>query len=254
MAAPGTAPLLADLTILDAVAVLAFLAIWLSYNALFDGWLRRPNSINAKMIAVREGWMIRLLKRENRIVDATLIGHSIRSATFFASTTILVIAGLIGVIGAAESVHGATVELSVLLQGSSQALFELKVLLLISIFVYAFFKFTWAIRQFNYFSAIIGSAPDVDAAPVDRQLARRMALILSHAVWQLNAGIRAYYFAVAALGWLIHPAFFIAMTVLMTLVLIRRQLLSPTSRGLVDHVAALSRGHEQDPANHSSGN
>ena len=244
--------MLADLTILDAVALLAFLFVWFTYNALFDGRLRRPNSINAKMIAVREGWMIHLLRRENRIVDATLIGHSIRSATFFASTTILLIAGLIGVIGAAERVHGAAANLSVLLQGSSQALFEIKVFLLISIFVYAFFKFTWAIRQFNYFSEIIGSAPDANPASVDREAARRMGLILSHGVWQLNAGIRAYYFALAAFGWFIHPVFFITMTMLMTLVLVRRQLFSTTSRGIVDHVAALSPEPAQDLAKRSS--
>ncbi len=235
-----TLPLPADLTTLDAIALLAFLAIWLTYNLLFDGWLRRPGSINAKMIAVREVWMIRLLRRENRIVDATLIGLSIRSATFFASTTILVIAGLIGVVGTAERVYGTTAKLSVLLQGSSQALFEVKVFLLISIFVYAFFKFTWAIRQYNYFSAVIGSAPDDQDGTVDRETAGRMALILSHAVWQLNAGIRAYYFALAALGWFIHPVFFITMTVLMTVVLVRRQLFSATSREIADHVAALS--------------
>lgn len=229
----------AGLTILDAIALLVFLAIWLLYNVLFDGWLRRPNSINAKMIATRKGWMIRMLKRDNRIVDATLIAISIRSATFFASTTILVVAGLIGVISAAESVHGATVNLSKLLQGTSQTLFELKVFVLISIFVYAFFKFTWAIRQYTYFSAIIGSAPDYEGGPVDQQMAERMALILSHAVWQLNAGIRAYYFALAALGWLIHPVFFITMTVLMTLVLVRRQLYSATAKGIGEHVAAL---------------
>jgi uncharacterized membrane protein len=158
--------------------------------------------------------------------------------------------------------------------------------MLISIFVYAFFKFTWAIRQFNYFSAIIGSAPDAHELPPEGsgrltcpdagidaesaggdggcdarlagrgrsadggggdqsggegELARRMALILSHAVWQLNAGIRAYYFALAALGWFIHPLFFILMTVLMTTVLVRRQLASPTSRGIADHVACLAR-------------
>jgi uncharacterized membrane protein len=244
--------LLADLTVLDAVALLAFLAIWVAYNTLFDGWLRRPNSINAKMIAVREGWMIQLLRRENRIVDATLIGHSMRTATFFASTTILLIAGFLGAIGAAEHVHGGVATLSVLLKGTTQALFELKVVLLISIFIYAFFKFTWAIRQFNYFSAIVGSAPDANPTSVDRESARRMALILSHGIWQLNAGIRAYYFALAAFGWFIHPLFFITMTVLMALVLVRRQLFSATSRGIVDHVAALFPEPAQDPGKRSS--
>ena len=66
--------------------------------------------------------------------------------------------------------HGAIVNLSVFLRTGTQALFEFKIFMLISIFVYAFFKFTWAIRQFNYFSAIIGSAPDPRTAaggPVD---------------------------------------------------------------------------------------
>jgi len=283
-----------DLTALDATALGVFAVIWLVYNTLFDGRLLRPNSINAKMVDVREAWMRRLLRRDNRIVDATLIGHSIRSATFFASTTILVIAGLVGVIGSAETVHGAIVDLSVFLRTGTQALFEFKIFMLISIFVYAFFKFTWAIRQFNYFSAIIGSAPDAHELPPEGprrlacpeagpgaegeggagaggadgvggsdglpegegrpadggseggaggegELARRMALILSHAVWQLNAGIRAYYFALAALGWFIHPLFFILMTAMMTTVLVRRQLASPTSRGIADHVACLAR-------------
>ncbi len=231
----------ADLTALDAVALLAFVTAWLTYNVLFDGWLRRPNSINAKMVAVREVWMKRLLKRDNRIIDANLIGHSIHSAAFFASTTILVIAGLIGVLGSVDRVRGAAANLSVLLQTSSQTLFELKIFVLISIFVYAFFKFTWAIRQFNYFSAIIGSAPDPGdgAESGEDDLAHRMALILSHAVWQLNGGIRAYYFALATLGWFVHPLFFMMMTVLMTSVLVRRQLFSPTSRGIADHLAGL---------------
>jgi uncharacterized membrane protein len=233
-------PLLADLTAMDSVALITFLVIWGTYGALFDGPLRRRNSINAKMIAVREGWMMHLLRRENRIVDATLIGHSIRSATFFASTTILVIAGLVGVLGSAETVHVAATNLSVLLRGSSQALFELKVFLLMAIFVFAFFKFTWAIRQFNYFSAIIGSAPEAKGGAVDRELAQRMALILNHAVWQLNAGVRAYYFALAALGWFVHPLFFVSLTVLMTAVLVRRQLFSATARGIADHVRHLS--------------
>ena len=231
--------MISDLTILDVVSLVAFVAVWTTYNTLFDGWLRRPNSINAKMIGIREMWMKRLLGRDNRIVDATLIGHSIRSATFFASTTILVIAGLIGALGAIERVHGTAVNLSTIFRTGSQPLFELKLLVLVTIFVYAFFKFTWAIRQFNYFSAIIGSAPDPGDEAGGGDLAHRMAQILSRAVWQLNAGIRAYYFALACLGWFIHPLFFMAMTVLMTMVLVRRQLHSFTAHGISDHLKAL---------------
>jgi uncharacterized membrane protein len=229
-----------DLTWLDVAAFLAFLAIWFGYGTLFDGRFRRPNSINARMIGIREAWMMRLLDRDNRITDTTLVGHSIRSVTFFASTTLILIAALVGVLGSAERVHSATLNLSVLFGGGTQALFELKVFLVVAIFVYAFFKFTWAIRQFNYFAAAIGSAPLAGSPALDRKFARRMALMLSHGFWHFNAGVRAYYFALAALAWFIHPLLFIAATVLITIILIRRQLYSATARDIAEHAEALA--------------
>lgn len=229
----------ADLTALDATALVVFAVIWLGFNMLFDGRFRRPNSINALMLTVREAWMRELLSRDNRIMDATLIGHAIRTAQFFASTTIILIAGLAGVLGSADVVHNATTRLALLLPTATQSVLEFKILLLIGIFVYAFFKFTWAIRQFNYFTAIVGSAPAPHAREPDRELPKRMAMILSHAVWQINAGVRAYYFAFAVLGWLVHPLLFIGMTVLMVLVLVRRQLTSATAQAIAAHVQCL---------------
>lgn len=232
--------MLEHITALDAAALLAFLVAWTGYNLVIDGCLRRPDSINARMIAIRETWMVRLLGRENRIGDATLIGHSIRSATFFASTTLLLLAGLIGVLGSADRIHATTTNLSVLFRGDTLALFELKVFALVGIFMYAFFKFTWAIRQFNYFTAIIGSAPEAGAEPPDTTFARRMAMMLSLAFWQFNAGIRAYYFALATLGWFIHPLVFMAATGAIVLVLVRRQLYSATARDIAKHADSVA--------------
>jgi uncharacterized membrane protein len=232
----------ADFTPLDAAAFVAFLAISFGYGSLFDGRFRRPNSINEKMIGIREAWMMRLLDRDNRITDTTLAGHSIRSITFFASTTLILIAALVGALGSAQRVHAATVNLSVLFGGGSQALFELKVFLVVAIFVYAFFKFTWAIRQFNSFAfaAVIGSAPQTGSPAPDRAFARRTAQNLSHGFWHFNAGARAYYFALAALAWFIHPLLFIAATLPITLVLIRRQLFSATAHDIAEHAESLS--------------
>jgi len=233
--------MIADLSTRDVVALALFLTVWVGYNTLFDGRFRRPESINSKMVAMREVWMGHLLRRENRIGDATLIGLTIRSATFFASTTVILIAALVGVLGSISAAGTDTVQMSSLFHATARALFELKTFVLISVFIYAFFKFTWAIRQFNYFSAVLGSAPYLlSPTDVDHGIARRMAEILSHAIWTLNAGVRAYYFAVAALSWFVGPLFFIGTTLLMTVVLVRRQLYSPTQRAIADHVRALS--------------
>lgn len=234
-------PVWDDISWLDLLAVGSFFAIWLIYNLFLDGPLLRRSSINGQMVQIRQVWMQRLLERENRIVDSTLIGHSIHSATFFASTTIILLAGLVGVLGAADRVHAAFGDISVLLS-RSQALLEVKLLLMIAIYAYAFFKFTWAIRQFNYFCAVVGSAPHPSAAAGDTALARRMALILSNGAWQLNAGVRAHYFALASLGWFVHPLALIATTVLMVSVLVRRQMFSPVAQSIARHVVCLEGG------------
>lgn len=239
-----------DLRPLDLVALATFLGVWVGYGTLFDGVWRRPSSINARMLAIREVWMIRMMSRGVRIVDSQLIGHSIHSATFFASTTIILLAGLVGVLGSAERVHSTATSLSIVFAGTSQGMFELKVLLLIAVYVYAFFKFTWAIRQFNYFCAVIGAAPEGAETPPDRAMAKQMAMVLTHAIWQFNSGVRAHYFALAALGWMVHPLVFLAMTLVLPFLLIRRQLLSPTSRAiaaLAHELAAPSADHPTPP-------
>lgn len=236
-----------DFQPLDFVALAAFVLVWIGYGIIFDGICRRPTSINAQMLLIREAWMMRMLRRDVRIMDSTLIGHSIHSATFFASTTIILLAALVGVMGSAERVHSTAVNLSILFAGTSQGMFEMKVLLLIAIYVYAFFKFTWAIRQFNYFCAIIGAAPEAASEP-SRAMAKRMSMLLTHAIWQFNSGVRAHYFAIAALGWLIHPLVFLGLTLLVPGLLVRRQLFSVTAQTIAEHANDLTAAEIVAPA------
>jgi uncharacterized membrane protein len=105
-----------------------------------------------------------------------------------------------------------------------RSVFELKLMLLTAIFVFAFFKFTWAIRQYNYCSAMIGASP-ATSAPEDvrDRLADHAAAVLSLGVTTFNGGLRAYYFALAALAWLVHPLAFILVTAWMVAILVLRQ-------------------------------
>jgi uncharacterized membrane protein len=234
-----------EFSALDLLAIGVFFAAWVAYETLFEGSLRPPNALNSQMRDLRCLWMHALLRRDNRIVDSTLVGHTIHSAAFFASTTMLVLAGLIGVLGSADQVYAAIANISVLL-GGGQRLFEWKLVLLISIFIYAFFKFTWALRQFNYFCAVIGSAPDAPADPDEAETyANRMAAVLTNAARALNSGVRSYYFAFAAFGWFIHPIAFMLATSLMVLVMVRRQLASPTAQALRQHTESLNRLHRR---------
>ena len=63
--------------------------------------------------------------------------------------------------------------------------------------------------------------------------------VLSVAVATFNGGLRAYYFALAALGWFVHPLVFIGTVLWIVLVLLRRQFLSHTLSSVRAYEAVL---------------
>lgn len=110
---------------------------------------------------------------------------------------------------------------------------EIKLGLLAVIFVYAFFKFTWSMRQFNYTALLICATPppeDPDCAAAARRAARMGDLAVKH----FNDGIRAYYFGLAALTWFVHPWAFVVASSWVVLVLWRREFRSNTLSALRD--------------------
>lgn len=232
--------MLLDATPLDIAALAWFLIVWLGYGWFASHVPGRPIGLNHHMIALRRMWMERMLDRDNRIVDTQLIGHTIHSVTFFASTTMLVLAGLIGAFEATDVLYKAAARLSFMVQ-TSEAFFAAKQLLLMALFVHSFFKFTWSLRQFNYLLAMIGSAPQAPVPPPRRvRAARAIAGMLTQAVGSFTAGLRGYYFAFAALAWFVQPWFFIVATTGMLAVLINRQLRSSSFHAIRRHTHHLS--------------
>jgi uncharacterized membrane protein len=224
-----------DATPLDIAALAWFLIVWLGYGWFASHIPGRPIGLNHHMVAMRRMWMERMLDRENRIVDSQLIGHTIHSVTFFASTTMLVLAGLIGAFEAVGPLYQAISGVSFVVQ-TSKAFFAGKMLLLVALFVHSFFKFTWSLRQFNYLLAMIGSAPQPPVPPGRRvRAARAIAAMLTQAVGSFTAGLRGYYFAFAALAWFIQPWVFIVVTTGMLGVLFNRQMRSPSFRAIRHH-------------------
>lgn len=219
-----------DASTLDLTALVWFFTVWITFNVTQDYLLRGRGIINQNLHVVRRAWMARMLERDNRMVDAVLVGHTMHSCTFFASTTILILAGLVGSFGVIDKAHDIVMSLTMAAK-VSRPFFETKVLLLVGIFAYAFLKFTWALRQFNYCLALIGSAPH---PPFERSemlaMAENIADTLSMAVRAFNGGMRSYYFALAALWWFIDPRLFMLAATGVVLVLGGRQVISNSAR------------------------
>ena len=213
------------LPILDIVALIWFVATWVSYVV----YTKRCNLGNrrgllAAMNRVREQWAEALLDRENRIVDSQVINGLVRKETFFASTTLLILASTVALLGLGDQVNQLFREIP-FAQQTPLALWELKVAVLALTFVYAFFKFTWAIRQHSYCSTLLASIPLPEKVTEQngRQQADRLAQLSNLAARHFNDGMRAYYFALAELSWFFNAWVFLLATVWVVLVLYRRE-------------------------------
>jgi uncharacterized membrane protein len=112
---------------------------------------------------------------------------------------------------------------------ASQRLWEIKILLLVGIFVYAFFKFTWSIRQFGFCAIVIGATrkTPADLKECEQDIAR-VGLLVSFASSNFNQGLRSYYFAMAALAWFLHPWLMMFITMWIVRVLYAREFQSRT--------------------------
>lgn len=221
--------LLAAISPLDWAAVLWFLAAWIGYGWVADHSRLAAGGLLGVMDRYRTNWARQLLRRENRVTDSGLVGNLMTSVSFYANTTIYILAGLLALLGAVDKLISATAALP-FAGVSSRSLWELKLLLLLAVFVVAYFKFTWSLRLFNLLSILIGAAPLREEEAGGE--AARMARINSMAGDEFNRGIRAYYFGLAAVTWFIQPWLFIAMTSVVVAVLYRRDFASPALRVL----------------------
>lgn len=207
-----------EISISDIIALTWFVALWVGYTTYADRYAHRARSLRAVMHAYREQWMQQMLRRDNRVMDVNILRNLLQGVAFFASASLLVLAGLLTILGSTDRAIEITRALPFAAK-TSLLQWELKLLVLIVIFVYAFFKFTWALRQFNYCSTLIGAAPP---GP-DDAFARRAAQVSTNASKDFNQGLRAYYFSLAALAWFVSPWLFMAVTTLVVAVLYVRE-------------------------------
>jgi len=209
-------------TYLDAFAFVFFFLIWVSHYYVINRSRWKSRTITAAMSGMREQWMHNMVARGDTPVDAIIQNALQQGVLFFASTTVLLIGGLVAALGSADKGFKMLQELPLSEAGSIVQL-ELKILLIVFIFVMAFFKFAWSYRLFNYTLIMIGAAPHGEQDEARRvHYAKKVALLHSLASKHFTTGLNAYFFALAACTWLLNAWLFIAATLWVALVLYRR--------------------------------
>ena len=183
----------------------------------------------------RKEWMLRMLTHEVRIADTTAIANLERGVSFFASTTMLILAGLMTVLGSTQQAIDVVADIP-FAYPATRGEWELKILLMIVLFVYAFFKFTWSLRQYGFVSIMIGGAPapEENITPMQADAhANRVAKMTSMAANNFNHGLRTYYFCLAVLGWFVNPWIFMGLSAGVVFILYRREFKSSTLKTLM---------------------
>ncbi len=179
----------------------------------------------------RRQWIRKALRRENRIADTNIIANLERNVSFFASTTLFILAGLMTVLGSSSETVIMMLSEVPFSDHNTRGVWEVKVMLLLCLFVYAFFKFTWRRRQFGQVSVMLGGVPERHEHPSDEVVARHVETIsrmASKAAGNFNNGLRTYYFSMAVLGWFVNYWVFMLLSVLVVAVLYRREFRSDT--------------------------
>jgi uncharacterized membrane protein len=221
-------------TIVDYLGLAFFALAWMAYWAAVELTPAGRRGLNPLMNEYRHRWMEQLVVRENRIVDTTILASLQNGTAFFASTSLIAVGGVLALFQSTDTVVGLFAELPFGL-ATTRVAWEVKVMGLAVVFVYAFFKFAWSYRLFNYVAILVGSVPVLrdDNHEEASAAARRAAAMSVVAGKHFNRGQRAFFFALAYLGWFVSAYVFIAATAAVLYVMWKRQFASDAREALL---------------------
>lgn len=235
----------------DWAALALFVLGWVAYAAFANWRAKVERTLLSSTNHYRKLWMYQVTFRDQRIVDAAITQNLAASPSFWASTTILVLGGLLAVLGTSEKANDLVKDLP-FAASTSMLVFDLKVMVLLAVFVYAFFRFTWSMRVYSFGAIMVGSAPNVDvfeAGLADRvEFAERAGKLMGMAAESFADGLRAYYMSFAVIGWLASPVLFALLTLAVLWVLYRREFRSDVSAVL--RANAPIGTHAEHPSSH----
>jgi uncharacterized membrane protein len=225
------------MTLTDYIALAFFIASW----SLFT-WVTGADrqfsriSVSRGMAIHRANWIRTSLTRDLKMIDTAIMAGLQNGTAFFGSASLIALGTSFAGLGAADQAEMLFRDFPAIFHGSRTA-FEMKIGGLSVIFAYSFFKFGWSYRLFNYCSIMFGGLPmyaeaikDIHAAS---RAAERVIAMNVIAAKHFNAGLRALFLSIGYLGWFVNAYVFMAMTLFVLAVLLRRQFFSEAREAIL---------------------
>lgn len=227
----------------DILALSVFIVAWYGYTVFARRKAKTTDCIARSLHQHRIHWMYEVISREVRVSEAALLANLERNIAFFASSTLLILAGLFTLFAKVETLEIVISSLPFAAEVNHLAI-QLKLSLLAFIFVLSFFQFTWSMRQYGFLNVMIGATP-YDLSGSNENLtayAKQMAIVQDQAAHSYNYGLRSYYFALAAMCWFFHPLLLIFMSLWVVYTLFTREFNSKAVKAIT---AAQSLLHQE---------
>lgn len=220
---------------LDYIAITLLLGAWLGIGWRIENPSPKKQSVAMMMDDFRRGWMREMVTRQPRMFDAQVVAAMRQGSTFFASTTMIAIGGGLALLGNTERLAGVANDLAI---GSAPAVvWEIKILIVILFLANAFLKYVWAHRLFGYCAILMAAVPNEPEDPAAYPRAAQAAEICVTAARSFNRALRATYFALASLAWILGPVALMVGAVITFGVLYRREFASQSRSILMKQTA-----------------
>ena len=193
----------AALGVLDVVALALILLLWAWLAWAIEHPSPHRPSVTAMVAQRRRDWMKVFVTRDPRIFDSQILGSLRQGTSFFASTSIFAIGGVLALIGNTDPLRGVAAEMT--MTDTPALIWQVKLGVVALFLVVSFLKFVWSNRIFGYCSVVMAAVPDDPSHPDAYKLAAQAAELNIRAAMNFNRGLRAMYFALGALAWLLGP-------------------------------------------------
>lgn len=188
---------------LDALAVALMFTAWAVLGWMIESnRLQRP-SVTMLMITFRRDWMREMVTRQPRIFDATILSSLRQGTNFLASASMIALGGLLALIGNSERLLGVAEDLT--LAGTPTLVIEIKLMATGIFLLHAFLKFVWSNRLFGYCAVLMAAVPNDPDDHRTMPRAMQVAEVNIRAAFNFNRGLRALYFSLGSLAWLLGP-------------------------------------------------
>ncbi len=221
---------------LDLTALVTLVGAWLLIGHLTEHPPAHRPSVGKLMEGYRREWMRQLVTRQPRIFDSAMIDGLRQSTTFFASTALIAIGGGLALIGNPEQLTDLAQEFA--LASGPKLLWETRILTAVLFGANAFLKFVWSHRLFSYAAIAMAAVPNDATDPLAYPRAAQAARLNINAAKSFNRGLRAVYFALASLAWLLGPWALIGASLFTFGMLWRREFASVARQALLENPPA----------------